>query len=96
MPLVFLGFVDSWVWLKIKQGGQTAGFGPCFHLPGFHFGTGFLSHGQLELVVAASFIQGLCLVKFLQPPSFSLWVVCFCSGGRPNTWSGPSNRLLPF
>ena len=23
-----------WVWLKIKQEGQTAGFGPCFHLPG--------------------------------------------------------------
>ena len=23
-----------WVWLKIKQQGQTAGFGPCFHLPG--------------------------------------------------------------
>ena len=24
-----------------------AGFGPCFHLPGFHFGTGFLSHSHL-------------------------------------------------
>ena len=24
----------EWVWLKIKQEGQTAGFGPCFHLPG--------------------------------------------------------------
>ena len=23
-----------WVWLKIKQQGQTAGFGPCSHLPG--------------------------------------------------------------
>ena len=23
-----------WVWLKIKQEGQTAGFGPCFHFPG--------------------------------------------------------------
>ena len=23
-----------WVWLKIKREGQTAGFGPCFHLPG--------------------------------------------------------------
>ena len=31
------------MWLKIKQEGQTAGFGPCFHLPGFHVGTGFLS-----------------------------------------------------
>ena len=25
---------ESWMWLKIKQEGQTAGFGPCFHLPG--------------------------------------------------------------
>ena len=31
----------TWAWLKIKQEGQTAGFGPCFHLPGFHFGTFF-------------------------------------------------------
>ena len=23
-----------WVWLKIKEEGQTADFGPCFHLPG--------------------------------------------------------------
>ena len=22
-----------WLWLKNKQEGQTAGFGPCFHLP---------------------------------------------------------------
>ena len=42
------------MWLKIKQEGQTAGFGPCFHLPGFHFGTVFLSflflvsHSQIE------------------------------------------------
>ena len=28
------------VWLKIKQGGLRR-FSPCFHLPGFHFGTGF-------------------------------------------------------
>ena len=27
-------FLRIWVWLKIKQEGQTAGFGPCFHLPG--------------------------------------------------------------
>ena len=25
-----------------------AGFGPCFHLPGFHFGTGFLSHSHVS------------------------------------------------
>ena len=30
---------------KLNRRGY-AGFGPCFHSPGFHFGTGFLSHGQ--------------------------------------------------
>ena len=25
-----------------------AGVGPCFHLPGFHFGTGFLSHSHID------------------------------------------------
>ena len=25
-----------------------ADFGPCFHLPGFHFGTGFLSHSHMR------------------------------------------------
>ena len=38
-----------WVWLKMNQEGQTAGSGPCFHLPGFHFGTGFLSHSHMIL-----------------------------------------------
>ena len=36
----------TWVWLKINNRG-FAGFGPCFHLPGFHFGTGFLSHSHM-------------------------------------------------
>ena len=27
-------FGVTWLWLKIKQEGQTAGLGPCFHLPG--------------------------------------------------------------
>ena len=38
-----------WVWLKINQEGQTAGFGPCFHLPGLDFGAGLLSHSHLGL-----------------------------------------------
>ena len=37
----------NWVWLKIKQEGLRR-FGPCFHLPGFHFGTGLLSHSQFS------------------------------------------------
>ena len=28
---------------------RDAGFGPCFHLPEFHFGTGFLSHSQMAI-----------------------------------------------
>ena len=39
--------VFIWVRLKIKQEGY-AGVGPCFHLPGFHFGTVFLSHSHLD------------------------------------------------
>ena len=31
---------------KLNRRGY-AGFGPCFHLPGFHFGTGFLSHSHI-------------------------------------------------
>ena len=30
---------------KLNRRGY-AGFGPCFHLPGFHFGTVFLTHSQ--------------------------------------------------
>ena len=41
-------YIWKWVWLKIKQGGGLRRFGPCFHLPGFHFGTGFLSHSQMN------------------------------------------------
>ena len=37
----------AWLRLKIKEGGGYAGVGPCFHLPGFHFATGFLSHSQV-------------------------------------------------
>ena len=47
------------VWLNIKQQGQTAGFGPCFHLPGLrHFGiTPFLTHSQLWVSRCSSGIQ---------------------------------------
>ena len=39
-----------WVWLKMKRSeGQTAAFGPCFHLPEFHFGTGCLCHSHFRL-----------------------------------------------
>ena len=46
----------KWVWLKSKQEGPTAGFGPCFHLPGFHFGTGFLSHSQMACLVVIPYL----------------------------------------
>ena len=39
---------------KLNRRGY-AGFGPCFHLPGIHFGTGFLSHSQLVPFSPGSF-----------------------------------------
>ena len=47
-------FLGTPFWL----GFLDAGFGPCFHLPGFHFGTGFLSHSQM----------GVSLFSFRDPP----------------------------
>ena len=35
---------------KLNRRGY-AGFGPCFHLPGFHFGTGFLSHSHFTILL---------------------------------------------
>ena len=32
---------------KLSRRGY-AGFGPCFHFPGFHLGTGFLSHSHVS------------------------------------------------
>ena len=48
---------------KLNRRGY-AGFGPCFHLPGFHFGTGFLSHSQLV---------GHLIGTFMRPSS--IWVL---------------------
>ena len=38
---------------KLNKRGY-AGFGPCFHLPGFHFATGFLSHSHVPRTCAAA------------------------------------------
>ena len=38
IPYGFLSGNIWWVWLKIKQEGQTAGLGPCFHFSGLQFG----------------------------------------------------------
>ena len=46
-----------WMGLKIKQEGQTAGFGPRFHLPGFYFGTGFSSHSHMKTIFVRSFLK---------------------------------------
>ena len=35
-----------WCGSKLNRRGY-AGFGPCFHLPGFHFGTGLLSRSHM-------------------------------------------------
>ena len=40
----------EWVWLKIEELKQTAGFGPCFHLQGKPFwNSGFLSHSHMPV-----------------------------------------------
>ena len=50
-PTLALQELKRGVWLKIKQEGQTAGFGPCFLLPGQPIlGTGFLSHSHVTFV----------------------------------------------
>ena len=41
----------------------TAGFGPCFHLPGFHFGHLFLTHCQLAFTLHSA------MWVLLQPPN---------------------------
>ena len=48
------------------QEGQTAGFGPCVHLPGlpgFHFGTGFLSHSQIRKNPFGSPLKGAAYLR---------------------------------
>ena len=42
---------------KLNRRGY-AGFGLCFHLPGFHFGAGFLSHSHMCAPFRRSFIRG--------------------------------------
>ena len=41
---------------KSHQG--TAGFGPCLHLPGFHFGYLFLTHSQMMMPLRPWFQSG--------------------------------------
>ena len=62
------------VWLKIKQEGQTAGFGPCFHLPGFQFGTGFLSHSHSEDNTIALIICSITIVALIQDDYLGLQI----------------------
>ena len=62
----------TWVWLKIKQEGQTAGFRPCFHLPGF------------RSLGVKSPIQGLGLLGYVIPfilMGIDHWTIC--SRGLP-------------
>ena len=40
------------VWVKMNRRGY-AGFGPGFHLPGFHFGYIFLAHGHVSVAFCA-------------------------------------------
>ena len=74
----------KWVWLKIKQEGQTAGFGPCFHLPGLapFWNSGFLSHSQVG--------KKPPLVHLVHQPSSEIpfWR-CQFFGVKPDKGKGP-------
>ena len=48
-----VGSVPNGCGAKLNRRGY-AGFGPCFHLPGIHFGTGFLSHSQMTTWASGS------------------------------------------
>ena len=57
------------VWVKISPPG-TAGFGPCFHLPGFHLGYRFLTHSHVVHVLPSlasgitNYMESCCLCFF--------------------------------
>ena len=57
--------LHKWVWLKMTQEGQTAGFGPCFHFPG----QPILVHFDLLTFWFSHFYS--VLVKVLQGEPFS-------------------------
>ena len=46
-------YIHIWVWVKTKPQG-IAGFGPCCHLPGFHFGCIFLTHSHMYIICGGS------------------------------------------
>ena len=100
-PRIYRNFtvrqVGTWLWLKIQELGQTAGFGPCFHLPGFHFGTGFLSH--THIVVVLEFLGKLLEVSWKELHSyFTLTLVCCGSVPFLVTREGCKNQhfSLPY
>ena len=43
-----------------------AGFGPCFHLPGFHFGYIFLTHSQILCTTFIALCQGRLRIALCQ------------------------------
>ena len=73
-----------WVWVKIKPG-ETAGFGPCCHLAGFHFGHLFLNHNQVEVRLQCQALDSRLQVE---PDMDDLPPTRSCSSGPPSVSSG--------
>ena len=71
---------DMGVAQNIQQEGQTAGVGPCFHLPGINFGTVFFSHSH---ILSLSKGWGAANRRFCKPlASMSRWLLrCPRRGG---------------
>ena len=67
----------TWMWLKIKKQGQTAGFGPCFHLP-------VLVHVKPVLVHVLAF-------RFFEPQPLKTWLdTSRLPNGRPGAFGESS------
>ena len=91
MREVQLFLLTIWLWLKIKRSeGQTAGFGPCFHLPGFHLGTIWAASGR----IGVSRSHGWAMNRLAIEPN-ALRAACVCrsthyvieSFGGFSTWN---------
>ena len=76
---------------------RYAGFGPCFHLPGFHFDTGFLSHSHIGvLAFLPKALEYSFKLELLEGSQVSLGAGPSCSKGRALGPKKSGKRKRPF